>query len=146
VPALPDPIEPHLARALRRAVLDHRAARSRSETTLHLGEPAGRQVRYVVRRHEELDAALRTDVVAALLLRVREEAVVEGCLVWLARPGDLDWQDADAQWLSAARAAFGEAGVPLRFAVVTRDGWVDPHSGAGVAWKRLRDRRARRPR
>ena len=68
---------------------------------------------------------------------------MDGCLVWLARPGDLDWQDADADWLSAARAAFGEAGVALRFVVVTRDGWVDPRSGGGVAWRRLRDRSRR---
>ncbi len=145
MPALPDLIEPHLARALRRAVLDHRATSSRSETALHLGDPAGPRVRYVVRRDEALDAALRVDVVAALLVRLRDEATVDGCLVWLARPGDLDWQDADADWLSAARTALAEAGVALRFVVVTRDGWVDPRSGTGVVWKRLRDRRAPRP-
>jgi hypothetical protein len=46
----------------------------------------------------------------------------------------------DAEWLSAARSAFAEAGVDLTMVVVTRRGWWDPRSGRRREWKRLRRR------
>ena len=61
-------------------------------------------------------------------------------MVWLTRAGDLDLQDVDAAWLSAARAAGAEAGIDLTLVVVTRRGWSDPRSGVSREWKRLRSR------
>jgi hypothetical protein len=66
-------------------------------------------------------------------------------LVWLTRPGDLVDQDVDLAWLAGARQAFGEAGVPLVFVVVNRQGWRDPRSGLQRTWVRLRRSSARRP-
>ena len=142
VPLLREPLDRAVARSLRSAVLDYRAGPTRPRpTTLHVGEPGGQHVRHDVRRGVGLDAALRVEVVAALLVRVREEPDSPARpAVWLARPGGLDWQDADRDWLAAATAAYAEAGVPLTFAVVGASGWCDPRSGVRVEWKRLRDR------
>jgi len=145
MPVLDDPIDPQLVRALRSGVLAHRAEPDRDATVLHLGDPAGARLAHRLRRNESLDAALRVDVIGALLLRLRTEHEVGDRLVWLARPGTLAWEDVDAAWLSASVAAFAEAGLDLAFVVVTRHGWIDPRSGQGVQWKRLRDRRRHSP-
>jgi hypothetical protein len=89
---------------------------------------------------EVTDPGLRTDLVAAL--RRRAGGGPEQ-LVWLTRCGTLDLQDVDAAWLTATRAAYGEAGevVPV-FAVVNRRGWRDPRSGEGRSWARVRPPRS----
>ncbi len=145
VPLLSEPLDHALARSLRRAVLDYRAGPSRPRpTALHVGEPGGPHLRHDVRRGAGLDAAVRVEVVAALLVRVRECAgSAPAPTAWLARPGGLDWQDADRDWLTAATAAYAEADVPLTFVVVGPSGWCDPRSGVRAEWKRLRDRSLR---
>ncbi len=105
---------------------------------MHVGVPGGAEEVFAVVPDEPLDHGLRTDVVAALLQRSRRGSVVP--MVWLTRPGPLELQDVDAQWLSAARSAAAEAGVALTLVVVTRRGWVDPRSGARRVWKRPRER------
>jgi len=140
VEGIREPIDPALARVLRRAVLDHgQAERRRTFPALvHVGVPGGREEVFAVVPDERLDHGLRADVVAALLQRSRRGTAVP--LVWLTRPGPLALQDVDAQWLSAARSASAEAGVALILVVVTRHGWVDPRSGASRVWKRARER------
>ena len=145
VPLLSEPLDRAVARSLRRAVLDYRAGPSRPRpTTLHVGEPGGPHVHHDVRREGGLDAALRVELVAALIVRVQErQGSPPPGVAWLARPGGLDWQDADRDWLTAATAAYAEADEPLTFVVVGSSGWCDPRSGVRVEWKRLRDRSLR---
>lgn len=135
-----EPAPQVLLAELRRAVLDHvRSERRRSfPALLHVGRPAGPQHLHATAPDEPLDAALRTDLVAALL-----RAAVCGPqppLLWLSRPGELTLQDVDAGWLAASRAACAEAEQPLVFVVVTRRGWWDPRSGTQRTWQRLRAR------
>lgn len=141
MPALTEPLAAQSGRALRAAVLAFKAGEPRRvfAPVLRVGEPAGRAVSHEVRSHEALDHALRTEVVAALLLRARPLAGAP--VVWLTRPGEPAWHDVDAAWLPAAETAYAEAGVPLTFVVVTRQGWYDPRSGLTRRWRRLRDRR-----
>jgi hypothetical protein len=145
VPLLSEPLDRALIRSLRTAVLDYRSGPARSRpTTLHVGEPGGSQERHDLSRAVALDAALRVEVVAALLVRLRDRpGRAREPTTWLARPGELDWQDADRDWLAAATAAYAEADVPLTFVVVGPSGWCDPRSGVRVEWKRLRDRTCR---
>jgi hypothetical protein len=137
-----EPVAAPLERQLRRAVLQLVSGepRRRFPTVLHVGWPTGRQARFTPDRTPDgaLDQALRADVVAALVRRAGGAATTP--LVWLARCGDLELADADADWLAAARAAYAEAGSPLTMVVVTRQGWRDPRSGATRRWRRLRDR------
>jgi hypothetical protein len=128
-----------LHRSLRRAVLEHAGSERRRifAPLLHVGTPGGPQALFAPGPLPATDHALRTDVMAALL---RRTSAIDGRLVWLTRPGDLELQDLDAAWLAAARAAGAEAGVPVTMVVVTRHGWRDPRSGAGRTWKRLRAR------
>ena len=51
-------------------------------------------------------------------------------MVWLTRPGELDLQDLDVQWMAAARAASAEAGIGLTLVV------VNPARLAGSAQRR----------
>jgi hypothetical protein len=124
--------------ALREAVLDLKEHERRRHfpVALRAGVPGPASWAYVVERGEQPDQALRTEVAAALLLRCREAEV--GTLLWLTRPGDLNGADADAAWGAAVRAAAAEAGLPVDFVVVTRDGWRDPASGVERRWRRLR--------
>lgn len=135
-----EPVDPALLAVLRRAVLDHARAESRRSFAplLHVGFPGGPEEVFAIDREERLDHALRADVVAGLLRRARRRDAVP--LVWLTRPGGLELQDVDAQWLAAARTACAEAGVALTLVVVTRQGWADPRSGVSRLWKRLRAR------
>lgn len=137
-PGLREPVAPRLAALLRRAVLEHATSEPRRHfpARLHVGTPGGTQ--RVLALGEETDHSLRTDVVAAMLGRAPAGGI--GPVVWLTRPGELDLQDVDAQWLAAALAAAGEAGRPLTMVVVNRHGWRDPRSGASRRWKRLRRR------
>jgi len=140
VPVLTEPLPEEQAATLRRLVLAFKADERRRlfAPVLYVGDPAGQRQSYAVRADEVLDAALRTEVVAALLLRVRER--VPAPLVWLTRSGELDAQDVDADWLAAALAATDEAGLPLTMVVVTRRGWWDPRSDVRREWRRLRQR------
>jgi hypothetical protein len=138
-PGLGEPVAPRLAVLLRRAVLDHATSEPRRHfpARLHVGTPGAAQ-RVLALGDEPTDHSLRTDVVAAMLSRTRDEGV--GPVVWLTRPGELDLQDVDAHWLAAALAATGEASRPLTMVVVNRHGWRDPRSGLARHWKRLRRR------
>ena len=137
---IPEPVDPTLATVLRRAVVEHvRTERRRTFPTLvHVGVPGGTEEVFAVVPEEPMDHALRADVLAALLQRARRGSAVP--MVWLTRPGELELQDVDAQWLAAARSAASEARVVLTLVVVTRSGWVDPRSGAHRVWKRMRVR------
>lgn len=134
---VPEDVAPELARLLRRAVFDHAVADRRRvhPPYLHVGIPGRPHPVFPIRVDEPTDHALRVDVVAALLKRAGERA-----LVWLVRPGDLTLQDVDAAWLAAARTACAEAGRELTFVVVNRHAWWDPRSDTRRTWRRLRER------
>ena len=136
-----EPLDPRLHACLRRAVFDHALNEPRRAfpALLHVGVPGGRAAVFAPEPGDVLDHALRTDVVAALLRRMRGRGAPEP-LVWLTRAGDLDLQDVDAAWLAATRAAAAEGGAPVAMVVVTRHGWVDPRTGVCRQWKRLRER------
>ena len=137
-----EPVSRQLHRVLRHAVLEHNTTERRQvfPTVLHVGTPGATQALYPAQPPAEdgpMDQSLRTDVVAALLARVRTQPAP---LVWLTRPGELCLQDVDAAWLAATRAAGAEAGRALPMVVITRRGWWDPRSGTGRTWRRLRAR------
>ena len=136
----PDLPSPRTLTLLRRAVLDLRVTESRKTfpPVLHVGVPGAAAIAYEPRRNEPLEHGLRADLVAACLRHTCVGEVVP--LVWVTRTGDFVLEDSDAAWLSAARSAYAEAGVPLTMVVVTRRGWWDPRSGASREWKRLRRR------
>jgi hypothetical protein len=139
-----EPLSRPLHTVLRRAVADH-ATRERRRVhppLLHVGWPGGPEDVFVVGADEELDHALRSDVVAALLHTARRRAPVAGAvpMLWLTRSGALEVGDLDLAWLAAARTAGAETGVELVLVVVTRHGWFDPRTGVRREWKRLRDR------
>lgn len=148
-PGLQEPVPRGLQRVLRTAVLDHALAEHRHTYTplLHVGEPRVCETTFPVRPEEPTDHALRTDIVAAMRHRVRtgigpgaSRTSTNRPIVWLTRPGPLERQDLDAEWLGAARQAFAEAGAPLIFVVANRHGWADPRSGVSRTWQRLRPR------
>jgi hypothetical protein len=138
------PLPRPLAVALRRAALAQAAERRRRfPVVVHVGAPGGAEEAFALAAGEPDDHAVRTDVLAAMLGRARRRPGGHGHaapLVWVTRPGPLELQNEDAAWLAAARAAAGEAGQPLLFVVVTREGWWDPRSGLRRVWRRLRDR------
>jgi hypothetical protein len=140
VPDRPDPLTPQTQVLLRRAVLDFRLTERRKvfAPVLHVGVPGATGVAYEPRGDEPMEHGVRADLVAAFLRRTRAGPVEP--LVWLTRTGELALEDVDAAWLSAARSAYAEAGVPLTMVVVTRRGWWDPLSGRRREWKRLRRR------
>jgi hypothetical protein len=139
-----EPLTRALQTVLRRAVADHAAREPRRvyPPLLHVGWPGGPEDVFVVAPDEQLDHALRTDVVAALLHTSRRRAPVTGALpmLWLTRSGPLEVGDLDLAWLAAARSAGAEAAVDLMLVVVTRHGWFDPRTGVRREWKRLRNR------
>jgi hypothetical protein len=140
VEGIQEPVSRSMTTVLRRAVLDHHVSeRRRSYPALfHVGVPGGPEEVAAADPDDSLDHALRADIVAALLRRTRRPGFVP--LLWLTRPGPLELQDVDVQWLASARAASAEAGVRLTLVVVTRHAWTDPRSGVGREWKRLRQR------
>jgi len=142
---LAEPLPRPLADALRRAALAQARAehRRRFPYVVHAGDPGGAEEVLALAAGEPDDHAIRTDVLASMLCRAGRRPGRHGHpapLVWVTRPGPLELQDQDASWLAAARAAAGEAGVPLVFVVVTRDGWWDPRSGLRRVWRRLREK------
>ena len=143
VDGIVEPVGTPLERLLRRAVLQlvTHERRRRFPVVLHVGSPADREAEFAP--EQVMDHALRADVVAALVHRTAASGPAP--LVWLTRPGELDLTDADAAWLSAARTAYAEAGLPLTMVVVTRHGWRDPRTGTSRRWRRLRDRSRRGP-
>lgn len=98
---------------------------------------------------DDLDAALRADLAAALLVQARFATRRSGGdegrapWLWLTRRGRLDDDGddgGDAEWAGAARAACAELALPCRFVVVVHHGWQDPVSGVRREWVRLRRR------
>lgn len=139
---LTDPVPYALGRALRQAVLDHVTTERRRvfPPVVHLGRP-GCPVATLALDERPIDQALRTDVLEALHRRLRGANDDESPLVWLTRRGNLEVQDIDLGWSSAARAASLELEVPLPMVVVTRQGWRDPRTGVTRTWRRLRPAR-----
>ena len=131
----PAPLDATTQAALRRLVFElRRGTRARVfPPVIHVGVP-GSDV--FVAPAGDLDHALRSDLVLALLAMHREEAEPA---VWLTRVGAPGGHDLDAAWESAARAGFAESGTPLPwFAVVTKQGWCRPLTGETRTWQRLR--------
>lgn len=140
-PGLVEPLPCDLRRGLRTLVFELLATRRvrRFPATLSVGVPGGERVVWPLEPiHPDDDPALRTEIVGALLLRVRELTDTPCC--WLTRPGEPDWHDLDAAWLAPAVAAFAEAGVSPVWVVVTRRAWWDPRSDLRRTWKRPRSR------
>jgi hypothetical protein len=137
VEGLSEPLPRRTRALLRRAVLEHAAGERRRvhPPVLHVGVPGERVVALDLPTSEPTDPGLRADLVAALRVRA---AVGPDPLVWLTRCGGLELQDVDARWLTAARAAYDEAGQLLTFVVVNRHGWRDPRSGLSRTWVRVR--------
>lgn len=135
-----EPVGQELERRLRRAVLEHVSVPRRRAfpTLVHVGEPGRQDTLPATVAERAPDHALCADMVAALLHRHRDDPAPP--LVWISRSGELTLQDLDAVWLSGARSAAAEAGLPLTFVVVTRRGWWDPRSGVSRTWVRLRAR------
>ena len=137
---MPETLPPETHGLLRRAVLEHRV-RERRKTfspVLHVGVPGELELVVDHRQAGPIEHGLRADLVAACLRHTRGGSVEP--LVWLTRTGDFVLEDPDAAWLSAARSAYGEAGLGLTMVVVTRRGWWDPRTDVGREWKRLRPR------
>ncbi len=128
-----------LQRLLREEVGRLRVRESRRvfDLSVHVGELGGERDSFVVRAQDVpvIDAALRTDVVAALVAHTENHVRT----AWVVRPGLPVPHDLDFAWLSAATAGFGIHGRPLQgFYAITRAGWLDVRSGAHRTWKRLR--------
>jgi hypothetical protein len=124
---------------LRQEVGRFRARESRRvfDVSVHVGVLGGLRDSFVVRAQDAtaVDAALRTDVVAALL----EGSPADWRTAWLARPGTPEPHDQDLQWLAAAGTAFGMHDRTLDgFFVLTRTGWRDVMTDEARVWKRLR--------
>ena len=133
-----EPVPRALQRLLRLAVLELVDSERRRQfpPMLHVGTPGGPAATF--EPEGPLDQALRVDVVEALVRRAGRGPGPS--LVWLSRPGPLDIQDLDLQWLAAAGTAARELGVGLRMVVVDRRSWRDPRTGVGREWQRLRRR------
>ena len=142
---LAEPLPRPLADALRRAALAQAVGerRRRFPVVVHVGDPGGAEEAFALAAGEPDDHAIRTDVLASMLSRAARRPARHGQpapLVWVTRPGPLELQDGDAAWLTAARSAAAEAGLPLVYVVVTREGWWDPRSGLRRVWRRLREK------
>ncbi len=135
-----DGFSPVERRGLRSAVLELKARHPRGRFAIRVGAglPGGPVRWFEIGADDRLDHALRTEVAAALLLRVRPRTAAPW--LWITRPGPWSVVDADLAWASASRAALAEAGLSTRFVVITRHGWREPIGGAGRVWDRLRPR------
>jgi hypothetical protein len=130
---------PDLRSLLRTEVGLFRARESRRvfDTSVHVGALGGPRDSFVERAQDlpAMDAALRADVVAALV-----DETGDACRqVWLTRIGVPQLHDLDLAWLAAARTGFGMHGRPLDgFYALTRTGWLDVLTGDRHTWRRLR--------
>jgi hypothetical protein len=138
VPAVVEPVPPDTARLLRQAVLALATGerRRRFPAVLHVGIPGEAATEVVDDRG--WDAGLRADVAGALLRAVSGATTT----AWLSRPGTLELQDVDADWLGPLVRSAEENDVDLTYVVVTRHGWIDPRTGVNRTWRRIRDRRS----
>ncbi len=128
----------------RRALLREEVGRFRRresrrvfDASIHVGRLAGPRTGFVVRGQDvpALDAALRVDVVCALL----EDSPASWRTAWLVRPGTPEPHDLDRQWLAAVRAGFGILGRDWDGCyVLTRTGWRDLVTDETRTWARLR--------
>lgn len=134
---LQEPLPLLLQRVLRGAVINHaRTERRRVHPpVLHVGVPGGEVRSFEIRSDDDLDLALRVEVLEAMARASLEREVVP--LTWLTRT-ESGPDTEDLAWAAAVGAASGELGVRLDLVVVTRRSWRDPRSGAGRAWSRLR--------
>ena len=135
-----EPVSDALHLLLRRAVLDLVEGERRRQfpPVLHVGTPGGPAATFEPDRGEAADHALRAEVVEASVRRVGRGPYPP--LVWLTRPGALEIQDLDLQWLAAGAVAAAALGLGLRMVVVNRSSWRDPRTGVGREWRRLRPR------
>lgn len=136
-PGLHEPLPRLLQKVLRGAVITHaRTERRRTHPpVLHVGVPGGQVCTFEVRPGEQLDLALRIEVLEAMVRASLDRGVVP--LTWLTRM-DAGPDTEDVAWAAAVGAASGELGVRLDLVVITRRTWRDPRSGAGRTWVRLR--------
>jgi hypothetical protein len=121
--------------------LRRRETRRVFDSGVHVGVLGGPHATFVARAQDvpALDAALRVDVVAALLDDALEEVRAADCGAWLTRPGRPAVHDEDLLWLAASQNAFGMHGItPAGFHALTRYGWLDVLTGERREWKRLR--------
>ncbi len=109
---------------------------------LHVGDPGGPRRRFEMPWPvpEEYDAGLLFDLTDAIVDGLLRDAPGRGpTWAWVTRPGVPEVHDIDLRSFSAVRRVFGAHGLTLGgFRVVTRTGWLDPETGAGRTWKRLR--------
>lgn len=118
-------------------LLRQRETRRVFDTVVHVGTLGGDHDSWVSRRQDApvVDAALRTDVVSALL----ERTAGLGDTLWLTRAGRPEAYDEDLDWLSAATTAFAQHGRDVGDCyAVTRYGWRDVRTGESRTWRRLR--------
>lgn len=142
-PGITEPVPRPLARLLRTAVLDHATGERRQSppAVLHAGVPGRAARTFTVARDDELDHALRVDVVEALVRPGVQRGRVP--LLWLTRresagEGASGEAQVDRDWVAAVSAAGAELGVVLDLVVVTKHGWRDPRTGVNRRWKRIR--------
>lgn len=138
-----EPVDAPMRRVLRRAVFDlaiNEPRSARFTPAINVGTPGGLSLTWTEIDDQVTDHTLRTDVIAALVSRVRKvDPSVP--MVWMTRPGKLDTtSDLDLGWGAATYAAFAEAGLRATYVVVTRHGWLDPFSCVGQTWVRARKR------
>jgi len=122
-------------RALSRAVHDFAAECGRLRilpTTLHVGDPRGEAV--TIPDERWYDAAMRADMVerALSVLDIAEP------LVWITRPGPCRATDADNRWCAASLTAGARLDRSVPFYIVTRRAWLEPATGEGRTWVRIR--------
>lgn len=132
-----EPVDAPLRALLRRAVVETARAgglRRRRRPALHAGVPGGTSMMFEPADTEDLDLALRADVVEAMLRRLGHTPAPP--LVRLTRTGPPAPEDADLAWLAAARVAAAELELALRFVVVGPRWWTDPVTGVGQRWTR----------
>lgn len=107
------------------------------DPSVHVGQLGGDRTGFVLRAKDRpvLDTALLRDVAGRLV----EESPCWWHTAWVLRPGDMEPQDLDLQWLAAARPAFGSRDRVLEGCfVVTRSGWRDLLTDEVRAWARAR--------
>lgn len=142
-PGVTEPVPRPLARLLREAVLDHATVdrRRKRPTVLHAGVPGRFERTFTVSPEDDLDHALRVDVVQALVRPGVQSGRIP--LLWLTRhdsagEGASGEAQVDREWLAAAAAAGAELEILLDLVVVTKHGWRDPRTGVSRRWKRIR--------